>query len=294
MKILITGSQGFTGRYVKEELQKNNHKVLDLDSNLLDKKVLDTEIQSKEIDAVIHLAAIASVQHSDVNAIYENNIFGTRNLLDTLARYVPNIKHVLIASSANVYGNVTAEKINENTPLNPANDYAISKVAMEYMAQLWMDRLPITIARPFNYTGVGQSENFVIPKIVSHFKEKKDFIELGNIEVWREFNDVRSIASIYLKLIEHQPLYGAVNLCSGVTYSLKEIIEMVSLIANHKIDIKINPHLVRSNEIKQLSGDTDKIKSIISKFDYINLKDTLSWMLLKSLFEYEIKREKCK
>lgn len=173
MRILVTGSQGFTGRYVKEELIKNNHEVFDLDANLLDKKALDIEIQSIEIDAVIHLAGIAFVQHGEVNAIYENNIMGTRNLLDTLDSYVPKVKHVLIASSANVYGNATVEKITEDTPLNPANDYAISKVAMEQMAYLWMDRLPITIARPFNYTGVGQSEDFVIPKIVSHFKKKK-------------------------------------------------------------------------------------------------------------------------
>jgi nucleoside-diphosphate-sugar epimerase len=282
MKLLVTGSQGFTGRYVKDELTKNNHEVLDLDSNLLDKKALDIEIQSKEIDAVIHLAAIAFVQHRDVNAIYENNIIGTRNLLDTLARYAPKVKHVLIASSANVYGNAMVEKITEDTPLNPANDYAISKVAMEYMAQLWMDRLPITIARPFNYTGLGQSEDFVIPKIMKHFKEKKDFIELGNIEVWREFNDVRSIASIYRKLIEHQPLYGAVNLSSGVSYSLKEIIEMLSLIANHKITIKINSNLMRDNEVKKLSGDPNKTNSIIGGIEFIDLKDTLSWMFLKS------------
>jgi nucleoside-diphosphate-sugar epimerase len=281
MKILVTGSQGFTGRYVRDELIKNNHEVLDLDSNLLDKKALDIEIQSKEIDAVIHLAAIAFVQHSDVNAIYENNIIGTRNLLDTLASYVPKVKHVLIASSANVYGNAAIEKITEDTPLNPVNDYAITKVAVEHMAYLWMDRLPISITRPFNYTGLGQSDDFVIPKIVSHFKKKKDFIELGNIEVWREFNDVRSIASIYRKLIEHQPLYSAVNLCSGVTYSLKEIIEIVSLIYNRQINIKMNPNFVRTNDVQKLSGDTSKLKSILGGFKFTNLKDTLSWMSLE-------------
>ena len=279
MKILVTGSQGFIGRYVTEELIKNNHEVLDLEANLLDKKALDIEMQSKEIDAVIHLAAIAFVQHSDVNAIYENNIIGTRNLLDTLASYVPKVKHVLIASSANVYGNAKVEKITEDTPLNPANDYAISKVAVEHIAHLWMDRLPITITRPFNYTGVGQSEDFVIPKIVRHFKDKKDIIELGNIEVWREFNDVRSLASIYQKLIELKPLYGAINLCSGVTYSLKEIIEMVSLASNHKINIKVNKDLIRKSEVKKLAGDPNRINSIISGIEFINLKDTLSWML---------------
>lgn len=282
MKVLLTGSQGFTGRYVKEELLKNNHEVFDLDSNLLNKKSLDIEIQSKEIDAVIHLAAIAFVQYGDVNVIYENNIMGTRNLLDTLVSYVPKVKHVLIASSANVYGNAKIKKITENTPLDPINDYAISKVAMEHMAKLWMDRLPITITRPFNYTGLGQSEDFVIPKIVQHFKEKKDFIELGNIEVCREFNDVRSVAIIYRRLLESAPLNDIVNICSGQTYSLKEIVENLTLISDHAINIKINKDLIRTNEIKKLSGDISKLKSIISELEFINLQDTLSWMLYQS------------
>jgi len=278
VKVLVTGSQGFTGRYVKEELLKNNHEVFDLDSNLLDKKALDIEIRSKEIDAVIHLAAIAFVQNIDVNAIYENNIIGTRNLLDTLASYVPKIKHVLLASSANVYGNTKVEKITEDTSLNPANDYAISKVAMEHMAQLWMDRLPITIARPFNYTGVGQSEDFVIPKIVNHFKEKKDFIELGNIEVLREFNDVRSVASIYRSLIERTPLKDVVNICSGKVYSLKEVIDITSIITNHNLNIKVNNNFFRINEIKKLAGDPDKLKSIIGVNNFFDIKETIQWM----------------
>jgi nucleoside-diphosphate-sugar epimerase len=278
VKVLVTGSQGFTGRYVKEELLKNNHEVFDLDANLLDKKTLDIEIQSIEVDAVIHLAGIAFVQHGEVNAIYENNIMGTRNLLDTLARYVPNVKHVLVASSANVYGNTKIEKITEDTPLDPANDYAISKVAMEYIAQLWMDRLPITITRPFNYTGVGQSENFVIPKIVRHFKEKKDFIELGNIEVWREFNDVRSVAMVYRRLIERAHLNDIVNICSGKVYSLKEVVEITSLITNHNLNIKVNNNFIRANEIKKLTGDPDKLKSIIGDNIFFNIKETIHWM----------------
>jgi nucleoside-diphosphate-sugar epimerase len=278
MKVLVTGSQGFTGRYVTKELIKNNHEVADLDSNLLNKKALDIEIQSKEIDAVIHLAAIAFVQHSDINTIYENNIIGTRNLLDTLTSYVPKVKHVLIASSANVYGNAKVEKITEDTPLNPVNDYAISKVAVEHMAKLWMDRLPITITRPFNYTGLGQSEDFVIPKIVKHFKEKKDFIDLGNLEVWREFNDVRSVAMVYRRLIERAPLNDIVNICSGKVYSLKEVIEITSLITQHKLNIKVNNNFIRTNEIKKLAGDPDKLKSIIGANNFFEINETIHWM----------------
>jgi GDP-D-mannose dehydratase len=116
---------------------------------------------------------------------------------------------------------------------------------------------------------------------VRHFKEKKDFVELGNFEVWREFNDVRSIASIYQKLIELKPLYGAVNLCSGVTYSLKEIIEMASIIANHKINIKVNKDLIRKGEVKKLAGDSVKLEQKIGKINFLTLNDTLLWMFEK-------------
>ncbi len=195
--VLITGLHGFTGRYVQTELENNGYTVVGLSSNLTDLEALSAEIAQVQPQAVIHLAGIAFVGHGNANAFYEVNLIGTRNLLEALSQHAPDIQSILLASSANIYGNRTEGILSENTPPEPINDYAVSKLAMEQMAHLWTDKLPLFIVRPFNYTGVGQKEVFLIPKIVSHFKQKESVIELGNLDVWREFGDVRSVANIY-------------------------------------------------------------------------------------------------
>ncbi|MFZ6649805.1 GDP-mannose 4,6-dehydratase, partial [Undibacterium sp. TJN25] len=99
-------------------------------------------------DVVAHLAAISFVAHGDADAIYRTNVVGTRNLLDALASLPTKPRAVLLASSANIYGNTNTGILAETEPAQPANDYGVSKLAMEHVARLWMDQLPITITRP--------------------------------------------------------------------------------------------------------------------------------------------------
>jgi len=281
MSILVTGLDGFTGQYVKTELEKAGQNVIGLASDLTNRSDVTAEVLELQPKAVIHLAAIAFVDHGNVDDIYNVNLIGTRNLLHALSQSTEPINHVLLASSANIYGNVTEGSLNESMPANPANDYAISKYAMERMASLWSEQLPISISRPFNYTGVGQDEMFLIPKVVSHFKHKKQVIELGNLDVWREFNDVRFVANAYSKLIETPPsLSGSsINICTGVSYSLREAIAICEKITGHGIDIKINPEYVRTNDVRVLKGDDTLLKSIIGDANTYSLEETLIWML---------------
>ena len=161
---LITGLDGFTGRYVQNELENNGYKIIGLSSDLTDPDALSEEIRHIRPHAVVHLAGIAFVGHGNANAFYEVNLIGTRNLLDALSQHAPDIQSILLASSANIYGNRAEDILNEDTPPDHINDYAVSKFAMEQMANLWVDRLPLFLVRPFNYTGVGQDEKFLIPK----------------------------------------------------------------------------------------------------------------------------------
>ncbi|MBN1379012.1 MAG: GDP-mannose 4,6-dehydratase [Gammaproteobacteria bacterium] len=282
MCVLVTGLlDSFTGKYLQPALESEGHQVVALVSDLTDAPSLAAEIAELNPHYVIHLAAITYVGHGDSNAIYEVNLMGTRNLLQALSFSESKIKHVVLASSANIYGNSSEGKISESARANPANDYAVSKYAMELAAGLWKDKLPITITRPFNYTGVGQNEVFLIPKIVAHFKQKKSVIELGNLDVWREFNDVRFVVDSYTKLIARLPTVSGqpINICTGKAYSLREVISLCEKITGHTLEIKVNPDFVRPNEVRILKGDNSLLKSVIGEYTHYELEQTLTWML---------------
>lgn len=279
--ILVTGLDGFTGRYVQAELLAQGYNVVGLSSDLTAPDDVAAEIAQVQPDAVVHLAGIAFVGHGNANAFYEVNLIGTRNLLEALAQHAPNVQSILLASSANIYGNRSEGVLSEDAIPNPANDYAVSKLAMEQMAHLWVNRLPLFIVRPFNYTGIGQEENFLIPKIIAHFKDKKPVIELGNLDVWREFGDVRAVADIYGRLLKYCPAGETLNICTEQSHSLREVIAICEKITGHSIEIKVNPLFVRANEVRELTGDNSRLKSHIGDWKTPNLEDTLAWMLEK-------------
>jgi nucleoside-diphosphate-sugar epimerase len=230
-------------------------------------------------DSVIHLAAVSSVTHSDVSEMYQANVVGTRNLLEALASTGFGQKSVILASSANVYGNASEGLIDEELTPSPENDYAVSKLAMEAMAKLWSDKLPITITRPFNYTGVGQSEKFLIPKLVEHFKSRAETIELGNVDVLRDFSDVRTVAWAYSELCENSAPGETFNLSSGAGTSVKQVISILQEMTGHLIKIQVNPSFVRTHEVKTLIGNSDKLWNHLGKPKEITLEETLRWML---------------
>lgn len=285
---LITGISGFTGYYLAEELSSAGYKVMGLGHeaargvfacDLLDRATLADVVAQVQPEVVVHLAGITYVGHGDVGAIYRTNIVGTRNLLEALVQCGCKPSSVLLASSANIYGNATVVPIDEAAPSAPNNDYAVSKLAMEYMARLWMDKLPITMVRPFNYTGVGQSVNFLLPKIVDHFRRKASVLELGNLDVVRDFSDVRSVVKRYRLLLESDQAGDVFNVCSGLGYSLLQVVQMMRELSGHDPEIRVNPAFVRANEVHRLVGSSSKLDAAIGKVGDIPLRETLRWML---------------
>lgn len=285
-RVLVTGLGGFTGRYVGAELETAGFAVFPLGPareghrvDLLNADVVREAVRRIRPEAVIHLAGIAFAAHGDAEALYRTNIVGTRNLLSALAHLPELPSMVVLASSAHVYGNAVDEKpLDESSKVHPVSDYAISKLAMEYMARTWSDRLPVLITRPFNYTGVGQDMNFLVPKIVEHFRRGERRIELGNIDVWREFMDVRVVAWIYRRLLETVGSGDLFNICTGASYSLREILAAMARIAGYEIEVAMNPAFVRNNEIRRLEGDATRLNARVGDPPNYTLMETLGWM----------------
>lgn len=288
--VLLTGANGFTGQHVQAELAQAGYRVCRAvvgASRGPDEATLDITspdncrrvVERLRPDYLIHLAAISFVQHADADAFYRVNVIGTMNLLQALADVGLEPRRVVVASSANVYGNAAGGVIDESAAPAPVNHYAVSKLAMEHMVKTLSDRLPIVLTRPFNYTGRGQQAHFLVPKIVSHFMQRAPVIELGNLDVERDFSDVRMVAEVYRRLLECNSAGETVNICSGRPYSLRAILDMMAGIAGYRIEVRINPAFVRRSEVKTLVGSTRKLEALAGPLRLIALEDTLRWMI---------------
>lgn len=284
MRVLVTGCAGFTGRYVAAALQAAGHEALDPEAggsgfDLTQPSTIAASLSSLRPEAIIHLAARSFVGDSDVAGFYAVNAVGTTNLLDqSLALGLP-LNRIVVASSANIYGNATAEPITEATPAAPVNHYAASKVAMEAIVRTYAGRLPIVMTRPFNYTGVGQAGQFLVPKLVTHHARRAATLELGNIDVVRDFSDVRRIAQAYVKLLEADVPGGVTNLCSGQGRSLRWILDQLGELSGHRPEIRVNPAFVRASEVHRLVGSSRTMDEAVGVLSYGDFRQTLAWML---------------
>jgi nucleoside-diphosphate-sugar epimerase len=263
--ILITGAKGFTGVYLSTAAKAAGMKVVELKANLNDVEALEAEVLAAKPQLVAHLAGISFVASKDHEAFYRVHALGTSNLLQALSKLETPPTKILLASSATVYGNSSNHLSIEDQALTPIDHYATSKVAMEEMSKTFFNRLPIVIARPFNYTGPGQKGNFLIPKLVDHFAQKKPFIELGNLNIEREFNDVHMICDAYLKLLEFGQANEIYNVCSGQARSLQFVLDTLKKLTGHNIEIRVNPDFVRASEVHRMVGSPAKLKSLLAK-----------------------------
>ena len=278
MRIGLTGADGFTGAYILAQLARQGMECVALSADLTEPEAVAAEVDSKPFDRLIHLAGEAFVASGDWRRFYAVNQLGTLTLLDRLAQCRPGMRCIL-ASSAQVYGPGASGRIAEDYPPRPSNHYAFSKLAMEICADAFADQLEIVVTRPFNYTGVGQQLRYVIPKIVDHFRRRAPRIELGNVEVRRDFGDVRTVAEAYAGLVLADSPPSLVNIATGNDHSIREIVAMAEAVTGHSIAIEVNPAFLRDNEVPVLVGDQCRLKAALPSWQPRPFEETLEWML---------------
>ncbi len=293
MRALVTGASGFVGRTLLDHLATEGDVVTGLSRatggpEITDRGAVHAAITGCEVDVIYHLAAQSHVPTAWSNPIdtLRINVEGTQNVLDAAAD-APGKPRVLVVTSAEVYGSVTPDElpIHEDAPLRPNNPYAASKVAADAVAQqAWLGRGQDVIRlRAFNHLGPGQSSNFVCSgiahRIASAERAGTRQIDVGNLNVRRDFSDVRDIVAAYRLVAESGQSGQVYNVCSGNDRSIGDVAN--GLLALSDADLKLVPHpdLVREVDTPVVRGDNSRIAADTGWQPQISLSTTLADVL---------------
>jgi GDP-4-dehydro-6-deoxy-D-mannose reductase len=282
MRTLVTGAAGFVGRYAVEALRASGAEVHAFDGDIRDAATCLAQVRQAAPDAVLHLAAIASVADAwrEPAAVRDVNVGGTRNLVAAVAQTVPDAR-VVVVSSAEVYGAVPEDEqpIGEATPAHPLSPYAESKAEAERVAlELGGD---CVIARPFPHIGPGQDERFAIASFASQIAaiergEQEPRIQVGNLDARRDLMDVRSVAEAYALLLAAPVPHSVYNVCTGRAHRIGDVLELLLGLSERAIEVVTDPARLRPHDIPLLCGDPARIGSELGWRSTRPLEQTLA------------------
>ncbi len=278
-KVLVTGSAGFIGSKLVPALINKGHEIIELDlKNGFDLTNWESVKQIRKFDVIIHLAARVFVPDSYKfpREFYDNNIVSTLNMLELCKR--TNSRMIYISSY--VYGKPQYFPIDEKHPVSALNPYAQSKIISEQLCKGYNRDfgVPVIIFRPFNIYGLGQNENFLIPLILKQIHEQGE-VHLKDSRPKRDFIHVDDVVKAYCKAVEYNKTdFDIFNLSTGVSYSVKEIAEI--LVKNSGEEVKIEfTEEQRENEILNTVADIKKVKDRMDWQPIISIEEGLSKLL---------------
>lgn len=291
MTILITGVAGFVGRHlvkyfstiypgssmvgldvvpstdVGEGVQDFSY----IETNLLDGKEFRSILNKTKPDWIIHLASFSSVSYSwdHPSDSFLNNSLIFINLIESCRAECPNCRILSIGSSEE-YGKVDdiPGRIGESHPLRPTSPYAVARVSQEMLSRVFVQGygLDIVITRSFNHIGPYQRDAFVVPSFAKQFVQAeklgqtKVFLRCGDLEVIRDFTDVRDVVRAYDLILRFGERGDVYNVCSGEGHKLKDLIAILERLTGIQAELNVDKSLFRPLENRALVGDNGKLR----------------------------------
>ena len=296
-KVLIFGIGGFVGSYLTDEFIEHGYVVSGADKNkgsilpesvsfhetdLLDSNAVLALVERECPDIIVNLAAISSVgaSWSIPQTTVMVNVVGALNILEA-ARKVNKKPKILFVGSSEEYV-VSEFPMNEDRPLNANNPYGISKVTQEQFAKMYKEQygLKIYCVRPFNHTGVGQRDSFVLPSWCKQVAEiektgKQGVLKVGNIKVRRDFSHVKDIVRAYRMIVESDDCDLVYNVGSGVSHSLEDILQYIVGLSSQKIEIEVDQSRIRPTDQTVICCDYNLIRTELGWEPQYTVFDTL-------------------
>ncbi len=291
--ILITGASGFVGSHLLPALAAAfpDAVLATPPIELQDAAQVEQAVQGASPDVCIHLAAVSAIDAAREvpEHAWNVNFHGTLNLAWAISRHAPTCQMVFV-SSADAYGASFngGDCLDERAPLAPISVYAHTKAAADlFLGGMAAQGLRVVRLRPFNHTGAGQSAAFVLPSFARQITRiaagfQTPLLEVGNLETWRDFLDVRDVCAAYIACITHRnrlPSGTILNVASGQARRVGDVLTELAALAGVELGIKVDESRLRPTDIRRACGDASRAHELLGWSPAIPWTETLQDLL---------------
>jgi len=288
VRVLVTGATGFVGGHLVPRLEAEGCHVAasDCEIDVADPTAIEARVAEVRPEAIVHLAAQSSVAASwqEPELTYRVNYVGTRTVLEAARRVAPEARIILV-STADLYGSASpgAEPFSEESPLLPRSPYARSKAAADLLGGAFAARgLDVVRVRPFNHTGPGQTQVFVLASFARQVAAieagaSEPVLRVGNLESVRDFLDIDDVIDAYVALLDRDVPADVYNIASGTGVRIGDAVSSLCKLAGIEPRVEVNPDFFRPTDI--VVGRAEHLRSATGWEPQVPFRRTLERLL---------------